>query len=276
MESVKWLSWMAKMTLAAIFFTVVSLYATWTVVQTYLDRLLAHYQIGGDMKTVGFSDFMANVGKDMNILNQSVSKGADKPVSGSGLASGSSVGKTGTPDNSTSKGTAAGGGTGAGGSTGTNGSGTAGGAGAGHGGSTAGDGTGGAGSGLTGREEKEGNNSGTTQGSGGMADALPVFGHSNAGSQSQSQQSGSGAEEKKTVVSSEHVSSTKDNMTNDDKMKLFSLLVSKLPPAEVQNISKLMEDGITQQELVEMNAIVQKYMSEDEYKQMVAILEKYQ
>lgn len=266
----KWLSWLAKMAVAAIFLTVISLYATWTVVHTYLDKVLAHYQIGGDMEKVGFSDFLENVGQDMNIMNQPASP-KDQPVNGKGLAaadipaagkgtdSGSNAGTGGSADPAGING--AGSGANPGAKPGNNGGGT----------------EGGAGGSLSGKEEKDGAAGGKSRDSEGMADALPVFGQSGGGRQD-SQVSGtqSGEQDKKTVVSADNLTSTKDKMSNEDKMKLFSLLVSKLPPSEVQNISKLMEDGITQKELEELDSIVKKYMTTDEYNQMVVILEKYQ
>lgn len=251
----KWLSWLAKMTVAAIFLTVVSLYATWTVVQTYLDKVLAHYQIGVDTKSIGFSDFVANMGKDLNIMNQSVSKEQQQSRVGHDLAVNTPAANTGTGGTTAGK---------AGTDADTK-SGIGGGA----------SGTAGVSGGLTGREEKDGTTSGSDREEEGMADALPVWSQSGVSSQGQSQHSG-GEADKKTIVSSESVTSTKDKMSNDDKMKVFSLLVSKLPPTEVQNISRLMEDGITQEELNEINTIVLKYMTQEEYNQMVGILEKYQ
>lgn len=237
----KWLSGLAKLTLAAIFLTVVSLYATWVAVQTYLDRILAHYQIGGDMKSVEFSDFLANVGMGLNIMNQSTSKKTDQTAAENGLASANQ------PNSQRDEG-------------------------------------GGNSSGLSGESGEDGQTTGQEEapaGSGsteedGMTDALPVWSQSGQSAQAQSQQSRGEAAERQTVVSSEHVTSTKDKMTNEDKMKLFSLLVSKLPPTEMQTISELMEDGITKEELEEIDAIVQKYMTQEEYKQMLEILEKYQ
>lgn len=272
----KWLSWLAKTTLAAIVFSVVSLYATWTAVQTYVDRIASHYKLDVDLKSVGFSDFVANMGRNLNILNQPASQKKDSPEAGlaatpaNGSVSGAeagAVGSTGNTGNTNNLGNS--GSSGGQGKPGSIQQGNV------HQGATSTPGASGNGSSLNGREEKDGaaGSSGKVYPEG-MADALPVWNQSGS-SQAQGSQSGREAE-KQTILSSESVTATKDKMSNEDKMKLFSLLVSKLPPAEVQTISKLMEDGITREELEEINTIIRKYMTESEYNQMVAILEKYQ
>jgi hypothetical protein len=249
----KILGWLTKMAVAAVFIAAVTIYATWTAVGTYLEKVLAHYQIGGDMQSIGFLDFVEKMGTGLNIMNQSVSAKDDKPVyGGSGL----------TPVGSATSGTEGL----AGKPSGTTGSGTN---------LQQPNSTGGAASGgtISGREEKEGSINSGASGSGGMADALPVWSQSGS---AQGAQSGGTGEQEKTLFSSDFLSSTKDNMSNDDKVKLFTLLVSKLPAAEVQSISQLMENGITQEELVQLDKIIRRHLTQEEYKQVVAILEKYQ
>ncbi|MDF2921139.1 MAG: hypothetical protein K0R57_53 [Paenibacillaceae bacterium] len=251
----KWLSGLMKMTAAAIFLTFVSLYATWTVVQTYLDKVLAHYQIAGDMKKIEFSDFLASVGGNLNIMKQPVSKQQGGPEAAQG--------NTGALSEATKP---------VGGSI--------------SGGSTIG--TGAAGSSPTkGQETGQGSSSPHNEASTGATatdpyreidDALPVWNQSSGESYQAQQQSGQQAygEADKQIVSAESLTTTKDKISNDDKMKLFSLLISKLPPTEVQAISVIMEDGITQQELLELDTIMQKYLTDEEYRQVIEILERYQ
>ncbi|HEX7057548.1 MAG TPA: hypothetical protein VF260_10210 [Bacilli bacterium] len=99
-------------------------------------------------------------------------------------------------------------------------------------------------------------------------DALPVFGSGGLKSASES-------ESEKTLISAEELLQKKDSMSSEDKMKIFSLLVSKLPPEDMQKISGLMEDGVTEQELDEINQLVEKSLTEEEYKQVTEILKKY-
>lgn len=253
----KILGWLTKMAVAAVFIAAVTIYATWTAVGTYLEKVLAHYQIGGDMQSIGFLDFVEKMGTGLNIMNQSVSAKDDKPVyGGSGLtpvgsANSGAEGVAGKPSGTTGSGTNLQQPNGTGGAA-----------------------SGGAGGTISSREEKEGSINSGASGSGGMTDALPVW--SQSGSSAQGAQSGGTGEQEKTLFSSDFLSSTKDNMSNDDKVKLFTLLVSKLPAAEVQSISQLMENGITQEELVQLDKIIRRHLTQEEYKQVVAILEKYQ
>ncbi|WP_248929302.1 hypothetical protein [Paenibacillus hamazuiensis] len=83
-------------------------------------------------------------------------------------------------------------------------------------------------------------------------------------------------ESKRVVVSSDDVAKKKDAISSEDKMRLFSLLVSRLPQTELQNISKLAEDGLTESELKELERIVNSYLKPDEYAELMAILNKYQ
>jgi hypothetical protein len=249
------MGWLVKMAVTAVFIAAVTIYATWTAVGTYLEKVLAHYQIGGDMQSIGFLDFVEKMGAGLNIMNQTVSAKDDKPVyGGSGL----------TPVGSADSGNGA-----SGRQSGLGGSGTATQPSANTSGGTA------SGSSIFSREEKEGGIDSGASGSGGMADALPVWSQTGSAQGAHSGGTGEQASEK-TLFSSDFLSSTKDNMTNDDKVKLFTLLVSKLPAAEVQSISQLMENGITQEELVQLDGIIRKHLTQEEYRQVLAILEKYQ
>lgn len=240
----KWVTWIAKMSVAAVLFTMVSLYATWTAVQLVLDRVMAHYQLGQGMQKIEFSDFLAEFGKGLNIMKQPAAQ--DRTGNGGKSApAAAGISEAARTD-----------------------AGTAASSGAGLNGSTAPEDRG-----------AEVSGGGTA---GGRDDALPVWSQSQnsssggTASRLQEQSAGAGQLEKKTIVSTEALQFTKDNITGEDKMKLFSLLISKLPSDELQNISQLMEDGITQAELGEMEAIIRKHLTKEEFDQLIAILEKYQ
>lgn len=259
----KIVGWLIKMTVTAAFLAVVTLYATWTAVGTYLDKVLAHYQLGGGMQDIGFSDFLEKMGAGLNIMNQTVSVKDDKPVyGGSGLSPAGTVeGSSAASGRDAASGAASG----------------AAGAAAGNSqaaGQSPNGGASGNGSRMPGREDKEGS-TGSVSGAGGMADALPVW--SQSGSTQGTQTGGIGEQASgKVLFSSDFLSSAKDNMSNEDKVKLFALLVSKLPAQEVQNISQLMEDGLTQEELEQIDGIIRKHLTDEEYRQVLVILEKYQ
>lgn len=84
-----------------------------------------------------------------------------------------------------------------------------------------------------------------------------------------------GSEKKELVMSTEDFAKKKEALSGDDKMKIFSLVVAKLPQTEVQTLSAILEDGITTQELEEVNATLKKYLSDKELSQLTEILNKY-
>ena len=82
-------------------------------------------------------------------------------------------------------------------------------------------------------------------------------------------------QKKELVMSTEDFAKKKEALSSDDKMKIFSLVVAKLPQSDVQNLSVLLEDGITTDELQQVNDTLKKYLSEKELKQLTDILSKY-
>lgn len=236
----KWFSWMIKMCMSALLLTTVCLYATWTAVQMMVGKVLDQYHISMGIQKIEFSDFLAELGKGLNIMKQPASLDSSKSAGKGGSAS---VGGSGTDGRTEAS----------------------------AGGKTA-EGTGQtnpqSGLGPSGRDAK-----GDLGGASGGSDALPVWSQTNAGS-SQARDSESQAE-KKTVLSTDALQATKDKISGEDKMKLFTLLVSKLSSEELQSISKMMEDGITQQELSEMETTVRKKLTKEEFDQITAILGKY-
>lgn len=77
------------------------------------------------------------------------------------------------------------------------------------------------------------------------------------------------------AVTTEQLQQKKEKITNEDKMKIFSILVAKLPQDEMQRISGYMEDGITDGELKDIQLIMEKYLAENEYRELIEILKKY-
>ncbi|MBP1963828.1 hypothetical protein [Paenibacillus aceris] len=82
-------------------------------------------------------------------------------------------------------------------------------------------------------------------------------------------------QKKELVMSTEDFAKKKEALSSDDKMKIFSLVVAKLPQNEVQHLSVLLEDGITTDELKQVNDTLKKYLNETELKQLTDILNKY-
>ncbi|TBL77444.1 hypothetical protein [Paenibacillus thalictri] len=80
---------------------------------------------------------------------------------------------------------------------------------------------------------------------------------------------------KRVVVTGEEVSKLKETMSSEDKLRLFTLLANRLPQTEMQNISKIAEDGITTSEMKELEQIVKQYLQSDEYNELMSIINKY-
>lgn len=239
------LAWMARLAMAAVLVSGCSMYATWVTVQTYLDKVLAQYGISGPAQKAQFSEFLAQMAGNLNIMNQPASKkaGESKPGNGADKADAAST-VLGTVRQRLDQ----------------------------------------QGAGAAAKDSSQ-----PTGGSHDLepaADALPVWSQNGQQQktevqmQSQAQSGGekksdSADQRKKVVVSTEQLQQTKDNLTNDDKLIIFSLLVSKLPQSELQKISELMEDGITSEELKQMEDIVEMYLTPSDYKQLLTILGKY-
>lgn len=217
----KALAWMARLALAAVIISGCTLYATWVTVHSYLDKVLAQYGVKGPDQKAKFSEFLAHMAENANILHYTGlnQEGATKPANG-GNSTGAISEKSVSPVGS--------------------------------------------------EQKKE---------SGG--EALPVWSRSGQQQLGQSQsdsekKAGDAADQRKKVVfTTEQLQKTKDKISNEDKMKIFSLLVSRLPQDELQRISRLVEDGITSEELAQMEDIVEMQLTPSEYKQLLTILEKY-
>ncbi|TLS48892.1 hypothetical protein FE782_28230 [Paenibacillus antri] len=95
--------------------------------------------------------------------------------------------------------------------------------------------------------------------------ALPVMGQA-------TQSTGT---EDELYISMDDLNEKKDNISDEDRMAIFAMLVTKLPPEEVQAISALLEDGFTGDEMEQASAILQQYLTPEEYAKLLEILQKY-
>lgn len=95
--------------------------------------------------------------------------------------------------------------------------------------------------------------------------ALPVMGHADFGN------AGIQAE---WYLSMEEIIEAKESLTDEERAKIFSMLITKVPPDEVQIISTLLEGGLDAQEMSEAAAILQKHLTEEEYETLQDMLLK--
>ncbi|GMK43813.1 hypothetical protein PghCCS26_09400 [Paenibacillus glycanilyticus] len=78
-----------------------------------------------------------------------------------------------------------------------------------------------------------------------------------------------------TAITTEDMNNMKGQMSEADKDQLFGLLMSKLPQEAMQTISGYMENGLTDEELTQIQQLMAQYLDRDQYEQMMAILKKY-
>ncbi|MDQ6421919.1 hypothetical protein RB620_21045 [Paenibacillus sp. LHD-117] len=78
-----------------------------------------------------------------------------------------------------------------------------------------------------------------------------------------------------TAVTEGELTETKDKMSEEDKNKLFEMLLTKLPQESMQQISAYMEEGLTEQELTNIQQIMAQHLDKEEYESMMDILKKY-
>lgn len=99
--------------------------------------------------------------------------------------------------------------------------------------------------------------------------ALPVW------NQSRNNASSSAEQRKKVMLSVEDLQKLKETISSEDKMKIFTLLTSRLPQNEIQEISQLVENGVTEEKLARIQSIIEQYLKPNEYQQLFEILDKY-
>ncbi|CAK4844816.1 unnamed protein product [Aphanomyces euteiches] len=81
--------------------------------------------------------------------------------------------------------------------------------------------------------------------------------------------------QKELVMSADEFSKKKDQIDEADKIKIFTLLAARLPQTEFQQLSTYVEDGVTEEEWVDIQKIVEKYLKPEEYKELQDLLANY-
>ncbi|MDF2960348.1 MAG: hypothetical protein K0S39_2083 [Paenibacillus sp.] len=121
-------------------------------------------------------------------------------------------------------------------------------------------------------------------------DAVAVFGHQNGITEGAGNGAGNGSGSAgasgidsdlssdssagKIVVSGEEFTKKKEQLSTDAKNKIFNLMVKRVPQTEMQNISKLIEAGITASELKEIEQLLQKHLKPEEYSQLLGLIQQ--
>jgi len=237
---VKGIEWLAKLVLSALITSAVCIASTFWAVSTYADMILTQYNLKPVVSAApGWSQFVAELGRQatgLNLFGAGKKPADQRTAADTNRQSERAV--SGAIDTGTDPLKPAETGTGSGTSD------------AGGGSSSAGSGT------TTGKKPPE--------------DAVAVFGHQSG------QAAGSGAsaseDSKRIVMSGEDFAKKKEQLSNEDKNKIFNMLAARVPQTEMQTISRLMEDGITAAELKQIEQLLQKYLKPEEYTQLLGLI----
>ncbi|ALS25832.1 hypothetical protein IJ21_04000 [Paenibacillus sp. 32O-W] len=85
----------------------------------------------------------------------------------------------------------------------------------------------------------------------------------------------SGTSGGETALTPEELNAAKDRISADDKAKIFVMLTDKLPEEAWQTLSGYVEDGLTEQEMLDIQQIVAQHLDKAEYEELMNILKKY-
>lgn len=97
-------------------------------------------------------------------------------------------------------------------------------------------------------------------------DALPVMGEMSS--------KAVGQQDQQVIVTPDDLVAKKNELTDKDKEEVFTILMSKLPQAEMQKLTEVMEGGLTEAEMIEIEQILSKYLDKSEYTKMVNLLKE--
>jgi len=271
---VKILGWAAKTAAAGLIVSFLSIWTTGYIVNSYLESLLKQYNIPIEVTPFALTGVWGKLwGADPAAGGKGASEAAESGTGGGNSGPDETAGTGGGRANGSGEapGTRDGGGAGSGSGLGDeeekggsdNARGAAGGGSAGLSGDASTGGSAGASGGTS--EDTSGSTSGnasgtgregTAQGAGDPDGAQPVFGGEEA------------------IVSEGDMLDAKSQLSDGEKDELFELLVSKLPDEQLQRISTVMEDGLTEAELIEVQQLVAAYLEREEYDRLMNILKK--
>lgn len=77
------------------------------------------------------------------------------------------------------------------------------------------------------------------------------------------------------TITPDEIDASKENMAAEDKERMFELIMDKLPPQSWQVFSSYIEDGLTDQELLEIQQMMAQHLTKDEYSELMELLAKY-
>jgi hypothetical protein len=244
---IKLINWLTKIIVQTIIVAGLTIYLTWVVVHTYVDKLLTKYNMNSEQSQIQFSEFLSQMSASLNILKPSNSNKQAAVESTKPVQTLEPVPSNVSENNSTND--------------------------------PAQDSTR-----LTLEDspkaempaakesdkaispsptatKTEPKSTGTV---GAPDDSVSVWNQTNKQ-----------GNQKDLLMSAEQFTAKKDQLSESDKMKIFTLLMTRLPQEEFQHISTYVEDGVTEAEWTDIQSIVEKYVQPDEYKELQDMLARY-
>ena len=77
------------------------------------------------------------------------------------------------------------------------------------------------------------------------------------------------------TMTPEEIADAKDAVSLEDKDRMLELLTTQLPPDSWQTFSTYLEDGLTNQELIDVQQMMAQHLDSAEYEELMIILKKY-
>jgi hypothetical protein len=238
---IKLINWLTKIIIQTMLIAGLTIYLTWVTVHTYVDKLLSKYHLDSAESKIGFSDFLSQMSGSLNILKPSR---LNNQASGKTSELAQSPEPTKEPLRQTLSDPAI--------------------------------------TEIPAMVKPEGTTSpkpepatsdaASTGAVKAADDSVSVW--KQTGNASNQEQSKTG-KQKELVMSAEQFTKKKGQITDKDKVTIFTLLATRLPQTEFQQISTYVEDGVTEQEWVDIQKIVEQYLKPEEYKELQDILANY-
>jgi hypothetical protein len=238
---IKLINWLTKIIIQTMLIAGLTVYLTWVTVHTYVDKLLSKYHLDSAESKIGFSDFLSQMSDSLNILkpsrlNNQASEKTPEPAQAAKPTE--EPLRQILPDPVITEIPATG-----------NPEGT-----------------------TSPKPEPAPSDAAATGAEKAADDSVSVWKQTgNASKQEQSKTD----KQKQLVISAEEFTKKKDQITDTDKVTIFTLLATHLPQTEFQQISTYVEDGVTEQEWADIQQIVEQYLKPEEYKELQDILANY-
>lgn len=76
------------------------------------------------------------------------------------------------------------------------------------------------------------------------------------------------------IISADEFVTKKDLLTDEEKWRIFEIVL-QLPQNEMIRLSEMIEDGITEKEMGEIDSIFKLYVNQEEYDELMSMISKY-